>query len=152
MQRRNRRHLITGLALVTALLVAQIVGAASSLAAEYDLDAPGATQTVTGSVGGDAIFQFFNPGDPTGSGVFDPFVRINTNKKIEKGYNTSYRKLQYDENSSPNYTKDYLVANVPVVQYPEGVGPFYYEFQCDVNQNNAAAPAFYISLDKLEIY
>jgi hypothetical protein len=151
-QRRHKRHFLIGLVLVAALLLTQIVVAPIALAAEYDLDAPGDTHTVTGSVGGDAIFEFFNPGDPTGSGVFDPFVRINTNKKIEKGYNTSYRKLQYDENSSPQYTKDYPVANVPVIQYPEGTGPYYYEFQCDVNQKNAAAPAFYLSLDKLEIY
>jgi len=151
MRKQRKGRVLLGLALVMALVITQIVGVPSALATEYHLDTWGDTAVLTGAVGGDAVFEFFNQDDPTGSGVFDPFVRINTNKKTEKGYNTSYRKLQFDENSSPIYTKDYLVANVPVVQLEEN-GPYYYEFQCDVNQSNRAAPAFYISLDKLEIY
>lgn len=150
-RKQHKGRALLGLALVIALVIGGILGASSALASpgEYLLIDPGDAVTVTGSVGGDAIFEFFNPGDPTGTGVFDPFVRISTNKRVEKGYNTSYRKLQFDENSSPNYTKDYLLANVPVVAWD---GKPYREFQCDVNQSNSADPDFYISLDKLELY
>jgi hypothetical protein len=122
---------------------------ALALSHEYLLINPGDDETVPGFVGGDAIFEFFNPGDPTGSGVFDPFVRINTNKDVEKGYNTSYRKLEFDENSSPIFTKDYELGAVPVVEVE---GKLYREFQCDVNQNNKKGDDFYISLDQLELY
>jgi len=146
----KRKGLIV-LTLVLALVMGGMISAPSALAnpGEYLLINPGDTASITGCVGGEAIFQFFNPGDPTGSGVFDPFVRINTNKPVEKGYNTSYRKLEFDENNSPTFTKDYLLADVPTVLLDDEL---YREFQCDINQKNSANPGFYLSLDELELY
>ena len=97
-------HLILGVTVVAALSLVPVAGGVISVFAspgEYDLTAPNSTATVNGTVGGLAIFEVFNPDDPSGSGVFDPFVRISTNNQIEKGYNTDYRKLQFDENNSP---------------------------------------------------
>jgi uncharacterized repeat protein (TIGR01451 family) len=150
-QKLKKGRMLLGLMVVIALVIGGIAGVPSVLASpgEYLLINPGDSVTITGAIGGDAIFEFFNPGDPTGSGVFDPFVRINTNKSIEKGYNTSYRKLEFDENSSPTFTKDYLLVNVPLLLVG---GKYYREFQCDINQNNSADPDYYLSLDKLELY
>ena len=146
---RNKMRVLLGTALVVALVMGSMLAAPSALASMFLLDTWGDSHAVPGSVGGIAIFEFFNKGDPTGSGVFDPFVRINTNKKVEHGYNTSYRKLEFDENSSPNFTKDCFLTAVPIVLLD---GKSYREFQCDVNQNNKKDDDFYISLDKLEIY
>jgi hypothetical protein len=144
-------HLILGATVVAALSLMPFAGGAISVLAspgEYDLTAPNSTATVNGTVGGFAIFEVYNPDDPSGSGVFDPFVRISTNNPVEKGYNTDYRKLQFDENNSPTFTKSYLVTDVPMV---ERGGNLYREFQLDINQNTPE-PNRYLSLDKFQLW
>lgn len=107
------------------------------------------TRGATGSVNG-ALFEQIDP-QSTGSGVIDPFVRINPggSQDCEQGFNTSFRKLEMDENSSPTFTHDLLLADVPVVN--KG-GIDYYQFMLDVNQNNKEATDHFISLNKIEIY
>ena len=110
-----------------------------------DLTSPGATGTVNG-----AIFTQISP-QSTGTGVIDPFVRINPggSDNCEQGFNTSHRKLEMDENNSPNYTHDLLLADVPVVTIG---GVDYYQFLLDINQNNKEATDHFLSLNKIEIY
>ena len=110
-----------------------------------DLTTRGATGTVNG-----AIFEQIDPRS-TGSGVIDPFVRINPggSQNCEHGYNTDKRKLEFDENTSATFTHSLLLANVPVVT--KGGIP-YYQFMLDVNQNNSGATDHFLSLNKVEIY
>ena len=62
------------------------------------------TRGSSGTVNG-AFFEQIDPRS-TGSGVIDPFVRVNPggSANCEHGYNTSHRKLEFDENSSPTFT------------------------------------------------
>jgi PEP-CTERM motif-containing protein len=84
---------------------------------------------------------------PTGSGVIDSFVRISSaNDACVQGYNTDARPLQFDENSSPTFTRDLLLSAVPVVTIG---GVAYREFLLDINQQ-AANPL--LSLNDVEIY
>jgi len=107
------------------------------------------TRGSSGTVNG-AFFEQIDPRS-TGSGVIDPFVRINPggSENCEHGYNTSHRKLEFDENSSPTFTHDLALANVPVVSRG---GTDYYQFMLDINQNNRGATDHFLSLNKIEIY
>src|SRR5947209_8449315 len=70
-----------------------------------------ANQGTLVSVGGGA-YVTTTMTQPTGSGVIDSFVRIGgTPDTCIQGYNTNYRPLQFDENSSPTFTRD-LAASV----------------------------------------
>lgn len=80
----------------------------------------------------------------TGTGVIQSFVRVQDNG-IADGYNTSGRPLSYDENSSPQFTRDLPFSAIPIVNLD---GTDYREFLLDINQT-AAHPL--LSLDMLQI-
>lgn len=103
--------------------------------------------TTAGSSGfiGDAYFVQVDP-QPTGSGYIRSFVRMSTNQAIEQGYNTDARPLEFDENSSPEFTRALLLDNVPIYNLE---GTDYRGFLLDINQT---LPGSYLSLDALEIY
>jgi hypothetical protein len=107
------------------------------------------TRGATGSANG-AFFEQIDPRS-TGSGVIDPFVRVNPggSENCEHGYNTSHRKLEFDENSSPTFTHDLALADVPVVS-KNGIDC--YQFLLDINQTNRGATDHFLSLNKIEIY
>ncbi len=108
-------------------------------ASVLDLTSAGASGYING-----AYFLQVDP-QSTGSGVIDPFVRLQAND-FEQGYNTDYRPLQFNENSSATFTHSILVSAVPVVT----IGTVdYLEFLLDINQNNSKP---LLSLDKMEIY
>jgi hypothetical protein len=50
----------------------------------------------------------------TGTGVFESFVRLNSNQTVVSGFNTSGRPLQNDEMASANFTRDLLLSAVPL--------------------------------------
>ena len=83
--------------------------------------------------------------------MIDPFVRINPGggDNCEHGFNTSHRKLEFDENNSATFTHDLALADVPVVS--KG-GTDYYQFLLDINQNNKGETDHFLSLNKIEIY
>ena len=87
----------------------------------------------------------------TGSGVIQPFLRIQKNG-IEQGYNTDYRAPKKADNEYPEmidpWTQSLLLSAVPTVDID---GTLYREFLLDLNQNNSAEGR-YLSLDALEIY
>jgi hypothetical protein len=62
------------------------------------------------------------------------------------GYNSDYRKVQFDENTSPQFTRSLALADVPVVDIG---GIDYREFLLDINQK-ASQPL--LSLDELRIF
>ena len=105
--------------------------------------------TTSGSSGTSNGALFLEAGiAPTGSGNIDSFVRVSSNDPVEDGYNTSGRPLLYDENSSPTFTHDLLLASIPIVDID---GTNYREFILDINQKNSGTDAF-LSLDVLNIY
>lgn len=107
-----------------------------------DLTTSGATASINGA------WFYEAHAASTGSGVIDSFVRISTNDPIEEGYNTSYRPLEFDENSSPTFTHNLLLSDVPIVNLG---GTDYREFLLDINQNKSGDGRL-LSLDEIEIY
>jgi hypothetical protein len=115
---------------------------------------PSATPTVDlstvgsyGSING-AIFQQYAP-QPDGSGVIDAFVRIQAHgsqQSVEQGYNTDYRDVQFDENTSPIFTRSLHLSNIPTIDIG---GSLYREFVLDINQKSSSA---LLSLDQLRLY
>jgi hypothetical protein len=110
--------------------------------APLDLTSVGAQGTI-----GAALFQQGST-QPSGSGVIDSFVRIHGlgGAAQEQGYNTSARPLQFNENSSPTFTRSLQLSQVPLSNV-NGVN--YRVFLLDINQK-ASAPL--VSLDQLQIF
>ena len=82
-----------------------------------------------------------------GTGVLQPFVRIQANG-TEQGYNTSGRPTAFNENSSPNFTHDLQLVEVPVVIIE---GESFYEFSLDINQLSSGSNSL-LSLDRVELF
>ena len=110
----------------------------------------------SGSANGALFFRAdFQPG---GTGVLNPFVRIqhdngpsnngHSGNGLEQGYNTSGRPVQYDELTDPNYTRDLLFGEIPVVTID---GVQYKEFILDINEPNGGIQAL-LSIDQINIY
>ena len=86
---------------------------------------------------------------PTGTGYINSFVRIQgaaSGGGIEQGYNTTARPLQFDENSSPSFTRGITAGAVPRVNIN---GTDYREFLLDINQK-ASSPL--LSVDEVRLY
>jgi hypothetical protein len=73
---------------------------------------------------------------PAGSGNLESFVRLNAtgNQSFEQGYNTDARPVQYDENTSPTFTRALNISAVPIVNIS---GTAYREFILDINQSDS---------------
>ena len=96
-------------------------------------------------------------GNVSGSGNFQPFVRISTNIGQEEGYNSTAQAAETIKFGGATVADDLVVNGVgtPVITLASlgdiVVGPTahrYYEFTLDANQNNKAL----ISLDEVQIY
>jgi len=87
-----------------------------------------------------------------GTGVIQSFVRLQ-NSPTEQGYNTSGRPLQFDENSSQQYTRNLQFGQVPTVigtgANGLNAGVAYKEFLLDINQQNSNP---LLSLNRVRIY
>jgi hypothetical protein len=126
----------------TAVAIMLGLSLAAAAAPSLDLTTAGASGFVNG-----AFFQQTDA-QPTGSGYIHSFVRLSTNQPIEQGYNTDGRRLEFDENNSPQFTRSLLLSDVPIVN--KG-GTLYREFLLDINQR-AGLPRGLLSLDTIEIY
>jgi len=105
------------------------------------------THGAVGEVNG-ALFRQVDA-QPTGTGVINSFVRLQTsNGKVtqEQGYNSDYRKVEFDENTSPQFTRSLKLTDVPKVQIG---GTMYLEFLLDINQKSSQP---LLSLDELRLY
>src|SRR5262245_27925368 len=95
---------------------------------------------------------------PAGTGVLDSFVRIqhdngppnngHSPRGEEQGYNTSGRPVQYDEITDPNYTRNLLLSNVPIVNIG---GVDYKEFFLDINAPNGGGQQL-LTIDMVHLY
>ena len=96
---------------------------------------------------------FSNDSSSAGTGLINPFVRLSTTDSVEEGYNTSDRPVDYDENTSPDFTRDLFFGDIPVVTLydDQGNATFYLEFRLDINEPDSGATR-YLSLDEIEIY
>src|SRR2546422_1004965 len=107
-----------------------------------------------------AIYNQVDP-QPTGSGVIDSFVRIDTPggsvTPSEQGYNTSVRPLpqsggnqvnQYT-NTSPTFTHDLSLSSVPT----NTIGTtLYRQFLLDINEANSTPTDAKLTLDRVLIF
>ena len=145
-----------------ALVLTGAVGAASAALVEHDLS------TGTGPVGVTVNGAIFitppNPEINSGTGFWDPFVRIqNSNgsatggcgqgskQYCEQGYNTS-DPVQFDEKDDPNYTRDLKLSEVPIV-IVDGIR--YLEFLLDIAEpaaDNENQDKHLLSLDQLQLF
>jgi hypothetical protein len=108
-----------------------------------DLTTPGAGGVING-----VIYQQFDP-QPTGTGVIHSFVRLQSHgpgATIEQGYNTDFRPVQFDEKTSPEFTRSLHLSELPTTVI-EGIT--YRVVMLDINQKHSAS---LLSLDEVRIY
>ena len=106
-----------------------------------DLTTTGSSGTING-----AIFRQADT-HPAGSGVLQSFVRINPggNQTTEQGYDTDFRPVQFDEQTSATFTHSVLLSSIqPVVINNQ----LYRQFVLDINQNKSNP---FLSLDEVQI-
>jgi len=92
-----------------------------------------------------AIWETLPSTQPTGSGVFNAFFRVEAHG-VERGYNTDGRPLQFDEKTSATFTHSYHLNDVPQLVID---GVIHREFQLDINE---AKKTPYISLDQFQVW
>ena len=120
------------LALKSFGLAALLLCSQSAPGVEYNL-VTNSTQTVPGLGGANAIFDKSSL-QPTGSGVFDPFLRVRDNDNFEQGFNTSAPGNPPDGFNAINgvWTHDLLLSSLQVVTH-FGSGS-YYQFILDLGE------------------
>jgi hypothetical protein len=115
--------------------------------------APGGSCTITNSMG-TAFFLQLQLDESSGTGVFNPFVRISANTPEEQAVNSSGRNLPWDENTSPQWTRDLRLDEVPTLACPDDSpwpGETCREFALDMNEEGSGSEV-YLSLDALRLY
>jgi len=122
---------------VAIVLVLSLFCTAARANITVDLTTPGSQGTING-----AIFKQVDP-QATGTGLIQPFLRVQKRGK-EKGYNTDYRPLQFNEKQDP-FTHSLLLNDVPLVTI-NSVN--YREFLLDIDETK---PGRLLSLDELKI-
>src|SRR3954466_2090173 len=84
---------------------------------------------------------------PTGTGVIQPFVRIQA-KPTESGYNTD-GVIEFDTKDNPgNWTHSITLSQIPVVTIN---GIQYREFLLDINESTSQQNRF-LSMNEFEVY
>jgi len=123
-----------------------VIGAAAASAAFPPIDLTGSatatyTSPVDNTVWNEAIDQ------PTGSGVFNPFLRVQANGS-EQGFNTDFLSPPPLDDKAGVWTHSLKFGDLQVTTVG---GNNYYEFACDINEPNSY-PSSLLSLDYLKIY
>jgi len=128
-----------GLRLALAAFVIGVAGVPLYAVTSYNL------WEVSPTING-AEFSAFDPATSTGTGVFDPFVRIQANG-VESGFNTDdvVAALQPDVKDDP-HTHSLLLSGVQPVNED---GTWYREFLLDVDQ--VGQEGRFLSIDELII-
>jgi PEP-CTERM motif-containing protein len=121
---------------IAALICTTALGGAIPASA-LDLVTAGSSGFVNG-----AFFQQV-PDQSTGTGVIDPFLRIQANG-TEQGFNTSVNGVL--DNKDGIWTHPLLVSDVPIVNLG---GTNYFQVLLDINQTSANP---LLSLDQLKVY
>ena len=124
-----------------AFVAISVSSSLSVRAASVDLT----TANSSGAINGVWFYQ--QSGDfSTGTGVFNPFLRLNAqgNDTTSQGYNTSGTQ-EFDEDT---WAKDLAISSIPIVGVP---GNQYYQFVLDINEP-AAANQKLLSLDSVQLF
>lgn len=128
--------------MITKILVgscaAIILGTAAAHATTVDL-----MSVSSGTLNG-GIFSLAD-NQPTGSGVYDPFLTIQ-NKVTEQGYNSSTG--NFDTKREPVYNHELQLSQLNATTIS---GVQYYSFNVDINETNSTAGSK-ISLDSFKVY
>ena len=135
--RRHPRLFAGGIASVAILTVGVGLALGTTL---RDLTTAGASTTINGG-----IFTQGLAVPVAGTGVLDPFLRVQDNDNIEQGISTDTGGV-LDETDS--WTKALLLSNVPVINI---AGTNYREFVLDINQLNSD-PKWFLSLDETKLF
>jgi hypothetical protein len=94
----------------------------------------------------DGAFFEFTTIQPAGTGVLEPFLRIQAHG-VEEGYNTSNPTLPFDEKPGP-WTHDLRLADLHRLSMD---GSDYFEFVLDINESSGPVGRLF-SLDEIKIY
>lgn len=84
---------------------------------------------------------------PTGTGVFDPFVRIQ-GKGTEAGYNTDARPVEFQTKDENHWTHSLPLNSLSTVEFK---GTQYYQFTLDINEQGNTTGAK-LSMDQFQIF
>ena len=127
-----------------AMAAGAVIFGASAANAEVTLD------LATSSPQADGTTALFYRTDlqPTGTGVIQPFVRIQA-KPVESGYNTDGA-IEFDtkDHTGQNWTHSITLSQVPIVTIG---GVQYREFILDINESTAQSNRF-LSMNEFEVY
>lgn len=138
------RSLLKPAFIASGLFAAAWLGSPKANAAVYDLTTQSAVAVQTSY--GTAIFTT-DFTQPTGTGVFDPFLTIQANG-VEEGYNTSAG--VFDTKREPQWNHELTVGDLEQTRITIN-GADYYSFTIDINEPNAGDKSL-ISLDSLKIF
>src|SRR5258705_1969885 len=135
-------RLLQGFILCGALL---LLASAPALAAFPPIDLTAGQTDVVSGVDGSIWSSLIT--QPTGTGVYKPFVRIQAAEN-EEGFNTDYKPFPLDDKNPSNFTHSVTWGSLATIT----IGSTdYYSFQLDANENHDKTEGL-ISLDKLKIY
>ena len=123
-------------------------------ATEYDLSTSGNQSfNVAGDVGGTAVIADYWS-QPTGTGVFDPFLSLDANgqtsttsKNIESAYNSDGHNALYLDGHRPSWNTSLRYGDLATVQISN---VNYFAFILDANEPGGAKSV--ISIDNIRIY
>jgi hypothetical protein len=87
---------------------------------------------------------------PTGTGVFDPFLTIQNNG-VEQGYNSSSSSAPFDVKRIPQWNHEFTVAEMKANAAVTIDGTAYYRFLIDINEPDSGTKPL-ISLDSLKMF
>ncbi len=138
---RKRGHNVRDKLLWTLASFILLCGTASADVVGYDLTTVGSTALVQG-----ARFYAVNP-QPTGTGVIDPFLRIQQNT-TEHGYNTDAAPQPPYDAKPGLWSHSLLLSTLAVVNVD---GTDYFKFFLDINETESQTNPL-LSLDELQIF
>lgn len=129
-----------------AVALAAILVLSTSARAEYIIDLTRAnTDPITYQ---DALYAQTNL-QRTGTGVFDPFVRIQIpTSGTEAGYNTDARPVEFQTKDENQWTRSLTLNSLQAVAID---GTQYYQFTLDVNEEGSPSGKL-LSLNDVQVY
>jgi hypothetical protein len=146
-----RNKLVLKHALLAAIVILPSIAA---FATKLDLSGLATDGSLAGAVGGTAIFSEIST-HPAGTGVFDPFLTINSqgNSKTEQGYNTDGHTALYLNQQRPEWNTLLKVSDLAKIKIG---GTNYYAFELDANEPSGTerdhSPKVLLSVDNIRIY
>jgi len=136
---------------LTLLCAAAIVGGTAN-ATFIDLTMPNSSGSVSTVYGTELLDP--DTTQPTGTGVFEPFLTIQRTG-VEEGYNSSNKNAPFDVKRIPTWNHEFTVAQMKSGAQVTVGNQTYFRFLIDVNEPNAVNSSDnkpLISLDSLEMF